>query len=503
MADNNTLLPYDGILRFDAVYDAENQKPAAASAATGVYLGRFVLEQDTNKIYQKIYKTGIGYDWRYVSQLGDYYTKSDLVTLFASDSGVVAYPRYDFDIDRGFTMQTSGGEGYINNKSLCDILNGLSNKTIYNAGDGINISQDQTISIKLDSTSGGISFGDNGLYIDTNWLSDHTWQGYTINNNSGLIKDGNQLSVNVDNTTIGLNSNGQLYLINGSGSGTSYTAGNGIKINSNNQISVNTNIVSPIYVNIADPLNTYLALNIDNNSLKLNGTDISQRSLAVKYDTSGGIAAGNNGIYVKLKSNGGISCNTDGELYLTNGSSGGITYTAENNGILIDNTNYTIGLQYNSNQFKITSAGLELTPVVAQIHWNSNDTLMEDSIQINNSSLKTQGGEFVFDLYENQINKLVSFYGAGTFVGDTLSGDITIWSSKLLGGDEVNASRPEDSCRCGIALITTNYNELPTKTKEVWLVRDAVPGSTKLIIKDMTLQSVSMGIILMGQYSRV
>ena len=472
MADNNTLLPYDGILRFDAVYDAENQRPAAASAATGVYLGRFVLEQDTNKIYQKIYKTGIGYDWRYVSQLGDYVEKDEIVSIINDGNEKISYSKIDgtpnlsnYITADNLISKINEAAGTINTNKISGIDNYVTSasiiQTINSSREGITIS-----SAKISLSAGtGILINASEIAIDTTWL------------------------------------NGQIQ--SQSGGGTSYTAGNGIKINSNNQISVNTNIVSPIYINITDPSNTYLALNIDNNSLKLNGTDLFQRSLAVKYNSSGGITSDSNGIYVKLKSNGGISCNENGELYLTNGSSSGTTYTAGNNGILINNTNNTISLQYNSNQFKITSAGLELTPVVAQIHWNSNDTLMEDSIQINNSSLKTQGGEFTFDLYENQINKLVSFYGAGTFVGDTLSGDITIWSSKLLGGQEVNASRPEDSCRCGIALITTNYNELPTKTKEVWLVRDAVPGSTKLIIKDVALQSVSMGVILMGQYSRV
>lgn len=378
MADNNTLLPYDGILRFDAVYDAENQRPAAASAATGVYLGRFVLEQDTNKIYQKIYKTGIGYDWRYVSQLGDYYTKTDLVTLFASDSGIVAYPRYDFDIDRGFTMQTAGGEEYIDNKSLCDILNGLSNKTIYNAGDGILISQDQTISIKtstdgglikssaglaidsswlgeqiymsggigiavngrkisvkINTTNGGITANEDGLYIDTNWLSGHTWQGYTINNNSGLINNNNVLSLNIVNTGgIGINNNtggiyvklktdggiscntdGELYLTNGSSSGgTTYNAGDGININNN--------------------------------------------TISSKIIQSGGLAADSNGIYIKLKSNGGLTTSSDG-LFINDNFA---NYTGTQ-GILIDHTNHII-----SKAALRTSSYIGLSQFVYQIH---------------------------------------------------------------------------------------------------------------------------------------
>ena len=480
MADNNTLLPYDGILRFDAVYDAENQRPAAASTATGVYLGRFVLEQDTNKIYQKIYKTGIGYDWRYVSQLGNYVEKDEIVSVINDGNEKISYSKID---------GTPNLSNYITTNNLISKINEAADTININKINGINnYVTSASIIQKINSSPEDVKISADKLAISGGNF-DNYYTKTQINNilgTRGSTSTSNYPYYWYDTST------GRISVAPSESSSllqtslteiltqlaqSSLTAGNGINIDNNHEISVK----------------------IDSSTIAFD----SSHQLQVKLISSGGITSGSNGIYVKLKSNGGISCNENGELYLTNGSSSGTTYTAGNNGILINNTNNTISLQYNSNQFKITSAGLELTPVVTQMHWNSNDTLMEDSIQINNSSLKTQGGEFTFDLYENQINKLVSFYGAGTFVGDTLSGDITIWSSKLLGGQEVNASRPEDSCRCGIALITTNYNELPTETKEVWLVRDAVPGSTKLIIKDVALQSVSMGVILMGQYSRV
>lgn len=367
MADNNTLLPYDGILRFDAVYDAENQRPAAASAATGVYLGRFVLEQDTNKIYQKIYKTGIGYDWRYVSQLGDYVEKDEIVSIINDGNEKISYSKIDGTPNLSDYITTNnliseineaadtinknkinGINNYVTNASIIQTINSSPEnikidanriKTSYEAGNGISINNDGKISIKNEHTSGGIGLdptlgiyvklqdgaglttSQDGLSIDEIWLRDHTGSGTTYSASTGInISQTNQISVD-------LNSAGGIIFDHGlkidetwlnnhtSGGGITYTAGDGIFINSNNAISINTYSSSGLGCNSAGQIEVK-----HGNSLTLNSND----NIEVRCKYQGGLTVDTDGLKVwdityQLPTNSsllGLASNMSGRSYI-------------------------------------------------------------------------------------------------------------------------------------------------------------------------------------------
>lgn len=360
MADNNTLLPYDGILRFDAVYDAENQRPAAASAATGVYLGRFVLEQDTNKIYQKIYKTGIGYDWRYVSQLGNYVEKDEIVSIINDGNEKISYSKID---------GTPNLSNYITTNNLISKINEAADTININKINGINnyvtsASIIQTINsspedVKISADKLAISGGNFDNYYTKTQInnilgtrgptSTSNYPYYWYDTSTGRISVAPSESSSLLQTS--------LTEILTQLAQSSLTAGNGINIDNNHEISVK----------------------IDSSTIAFD----SSHQLQVKLISSGGITSGSNGIYVKLKSNGGISCNENGELYLTNGSSGGTTYTA-GDGIFI-NSNKAISINtYSSSGLGCNSAGQ-----IEVKHGNSLTLNSNDNIEVR---CKYQGG---------------------------------------------------------------------------------------------------------------
>lgn len=334
MADNNTLLPYDGILRFDAVYDAENQRPAAASAATGVYLGRFVLEQDTNKIYQKIYKTGIGYDWRYVSQLGDYVEKDEIVSIINSGNEKIRYSKIDgtpnlsnYITADNLISKINEAAGTINTNKISGIDNYVTSasiiQTINSSREGITIS-----SAKISLSAGtGILINASEIAIDTTWL------------------------------------NGQIQ--SQSGGGTSYTAGNGISINSNsNTISIKNEHTSS-GIGLDPNLGIYVQLQTNG------GLTTSQNGLSVDYDPQGGITFGSNGLTID-------------ETWLNNHtSSGGTTYTA-GDGIFINSNNAISINTYSSSGLGCNSAGQ-----IEVKHGNSLTLNSNDNIEVR---CKYQGG---------------------------------------------------------------------------------------------------------------
>lgn len=435
MADNNTLLPYDGILRFDAVYDAENQRPAAASAATGVYLGRFVLEQDTNKIYQKIYKTGIGYDWRYVSQLGDYVEKDEIVSIINDGNEKISYSKID---------GTPNLSDYITTNNLISKINEAADTININKINGINnyitkASIIQTINsspenIKIDADKLAISGGNFDNYYTKTQInnilgtrgptSTSNYPYYWYDTSTGRISVAPSESSSLLQTS--------LTEILTQLAQSSLTAGNGINIDNNHEISVKIDS-STIAFDSSHQLQVKLissgGITSDSNGLKIDETWLNNHTSGggTTYTAGDGIFINsNNAISINTYSSSGLGCNSAGQIEVKHGNS----LTLNSNDNIEVRCKYQGGLTVDTDGLKVWDityqlpANSSLLGLASNMSGRSYIKQLDFSRKINNvlyNYTELYGQGYIYSSATTAINPRISITGNGLPTNATIT----------------------------------------------------------------------------------